>query len=195
VNADDLDVRAWNAYVHAKGNIGPAYVGGLYAYVSGDGDADDDEIEGSNAFGENGYRSGLPTGGSSFDPALILWGTLTNKWLGKSSSSATSLGSYHETGSVMENAHLFQVYGGIKPIDKLDLKAKVSYAFADEKPDGYDDDEYGWEVDLTAAYKIYDNLTYKVGFGYLFAGDMYKGATNNKVDDTYLIMHGLDLSF
>jgi hypothetical protein len=195
LNWDDMDIRAWNAFIHAKGNIGPAYVGAFYAYVSGDDPDSDEEIEGSNFFGASGYRSGLPTGGASFDPCLILWNSVNNKWLGKSSSSATSLGTDHETGAVMENAHLFQIYGGFKPIPKLDVKARLSYAMADEKPDNYDDDEYGTEFDLTAAYKIYDNLTYTVGFGYLWAGDIYKGATDNDVDDTYLLMHRLDLSF
>jgi len=192
---DDVDIRAWNAFIHAKGNIGPAYVGAFYAYVSGDDPDSDEEIEGSNFFGSSSYRSGLPTGGAIFDPCLILWGAYANKWLGDSTARSLSLGTDHHTGAVMENAHLFQIYGGFKPIPKLDVKAKLSYAFADEKPDNYDDDDYGTEIDLTAAYKIYDNLTYTVGFGYLWAGDIYKGATDNDVDDTYLLMHRLDLSF
>lgn len=199
-NFDDVDVRAWNGYVHAKGNVGPAYLGGFYAYVSGQDWGEDDKITGSNAFNalnNSGYRSGLPTGGANFDPCLILWGAYTNKWLGDSTARATSLGSYgQQTGAVMENAHLVQLYGGIKPMPKMDIKARVSYASADHTPDGYSGHEYGTEIDLTASYKIYDNLTYTVGAGYLFAGDYWKGANeDNDIDDVYVLMHNLVLSF
>jgi hypothetical protein len=96
----------------------------------------------------------------------------------------------------MKNAHLFQVYAGYKPMPKLDVKAAVSYAMCDEEQFAGQDDEIGIEADLTAAYKIYDNLTYTVGFGYLWAGDFYKGSNSaNQIDDTYLLMHRLDLSF
>ncbi|OPY86384.1 MAG: hypothetical protein A4E72_01676 [Syntrophus sp. PtaU1.Bin208] len=163
-NFDDADIRAWNAYVHAKGTFG------------------------------------LPTGGLAFSPTLILWNPVSNKWLGDSSGRATSLGDpkygTDQTGSVMENAYLGQIYGGFKPIPKLDLQAKLSFATADHTAHEYAGHEYGWELDLTASYKIYDNLTYQVGAGYLWAGDYFKGADDkNDVDDVYLIMHGLNLTF
>jgi len=196
---DDVDIQAWNAYVHAKGTFGPAYGGVVFAYVSGQ-DWDDDDITGSDFFGASGYRSGLPTGGLAFSPTLILWNPLSNKWLGDSSGRATSLGDVaygtDRTGSVMENAYLGQIYGGYKPIPKLDLQAKLSYASADHTAHVYAGHEYGWEFDVTATYKIFDNLSYQVGAGYLWAGDYFKGADNdNDVDDTYLIMHGLNLTF
>jgi hypothetical protein len=34
----------------------------------------------------------------------------------------------------------------------------------------YDDKEIGWEIDLGAKYKIYENLELRLGFNYLFAG-------------------------
>jgi len=136
----------------------------------------------------------------AFSPTLILWNPLSNKWLGDSSGRATSLGDVaygtDRTGSVMENAYLGQIYGGYKPIPKLDLQAKLSYASADHTAHVYAGHEYGWEFDVTATYKIFDNLSYQVGAGYLWAGDYFKGADNdNDVDDTYLIMHGLNLTF
>jgi len=175
----DVDIKGWSAYVHGKGNIGPAYVGAFYAYVSGD-DPNDTDLE--------AYR---PDGGGTFDPALILWGEKNNKWLGNLGDAYNS-----STDGYMKNAHLFQVYAGYKPMPKLDVKAAVSYAMCDEEQFAGQDDEIGIEADLTAAYKIYDNLTYTVGFGYLWAGDFYKGSNSaNQIDDTYLLMHRLDLSF
>jgi hypothetical protein len=180
---DDVDINAWSAFVHAKGNIGPAYVGAFYAFVSGDDDPDDDDYE---AFLGAGSAANA-NGGGTFDPCLILWGEKNNKWLG-------NLGTYAQTDGYMKNAHLFQVYAGYKPMPKLDVKAAVSYAMADAEAAGQDD-EIGIEADLTASYKIYDNLSYTVGFGYLWAGDFYQGTTTNSIDDTYLLMHRLDLSF
>lgn len=180
--ADKDYKNAFNAYVHARGDVGPAYVGALYAFVSGDEDPGDDEINKG------------PSGGVQWDPCLILWNQYSNKWLGNLGGAYTVT-----TGVAMENAHAFQLYGGFKPVPKLDLKAALTYAKADEKYYGTSrvvDDEIGTELDLTAAYKIYDNLSYTVGFGYLWAGDYYKGTNNNnKIDDTYLLMHRLDLVF
>jgi len=56
--------------------------------------------------------------------------------------------------------------------------------------------DYGTEFDLEASYMIYDNLTYSAGFGYLWAGDYYKGANvAAKIDDTYLLMNKLQVVF
>ena len=60
-----------------------------------------------------------------------------------------------------------------------------------------DDDEYGSEFDITATYKIYDNLSYMVGFGYLCAGDYFEGRDDDRgnTDDNYLVMNKLTLTF
>ncbi len=192
-NRDDVDVEGWDAYLHAKADIGPAYVGGMYAWVDGQ-DADDGDVTKGTA------------GGRSFNPCLILWNEYTNKWIGPLGYGNNTYDRSGDAmgGESMTNAHLFQVYGGYKPLPKLDIRAAVSYALADEKSNNqfganavdYKDRDLGWEVDLTAAYKIYDNLTYTVGVGYLWAGDYWKGADeDNNVDDTYLLLHRLDLTF
>ena len=64
----------------------------------------------------------------------------------------------------------------------------ASYAAADKKPGGFTGGTYGTEVDLTGTYKITNNLSYMLGFGYLFTGDYFKGKNGTKVDDDYLIM-------
>lgn len=58
------------------------------------------------------------------------------------------------------------------------------------------DDNYGAEFDLTATYKIYNNLSYMIGFGYWWVGDYFKGtSTGNETDDDYIVMHKLTLAF
>ena len=73
----------------------------------------------------------------------------------------------------------------------------VAFARADQTPTrGYVSDVYGTEVDLTATYKIYDNLSYMVGFGYLFTGDYFKGQTATaQLSNDYIVMHRLTLTF
>jgi acyl-CoA synthetase (AMP-forming)/AMP-acid ligase II len=100
----------------------------------------------------------------------------------------------------------------------------VSYATADKKPTGYANGGYGTEVDLTATYKITNNLTYTLGGGYLFTGDYFKGydagqplgrinyvyhrgtledtrysrgfsVLSNDIDNDFMIMNKLVLSF
>jgi len=194
VDGTDRDLEGWNAYVHAKADVGNFYFGGFWAFVSGQVPDDDDFTVG-------------PLGGITWNPTLILWNEYTNKWAGRLGYDNAKIGL--SGGQAMTNAHLFQLYAGMKPAPKWDIKASVSYALADEESGlnpattssadyiEYDDDEYGWEADLTASYKIYDNLTYTVGFGYLWAGDWFKGpaADPGEVDDTYLVMHRLDLVF
>ena len=57
-------------------------------------------------------------------------------------------------------------------------------------------DTYGQEFDLYANYRIYNNLTYTVGFGYFWTGDYFKGTDSNiNVGDNYLFMNALNLTF
>ena len=112
------------------------------------------------------------------------------------------MGAYPAGGANMStgitNAQIAQFFVGVKPIPKLDVRA--SYAFAQADKDGssvnWVDKNYGHELDITATYKIYDNLSYMVGFAYLWAGDYFKGTTSAaQVDNDYLITHKLTLTF
>jgi hypothetical protein len=123
-------------------------------------------------------------------------------------------GSLYTNFVFMDNVWFYQLYAGIKPTPKIDLKAAISMASADKKPKSdvgtvgsrgyytgaivteFDSNKYGTELDLTGSYKIYDNLTYMVGFGYLWTGDYFKGYdVNAKVKDNYLLTHRLTLNF
>ncbi len=58
------------------------------------------------------------------------------------------------------------------------------------------DDDYGFEADLTATYKITNNLSYLLGIGYLFTGDYYKGISDaNKIDNDFMVINKLTLTF
>jgi hypothetical protein len=96
----------------------------------------------------------------------------------------------------MTNAWFFQGRVGVKPTTQLDTMLSVSYAKADQKPTGFTGGSYGTEIDLQGTYKITNNLSYMLGFGYLFTGDYFRGKNgNNKVDDDYMLTNKLTLSF
>ena len=182
----DIDIRGWSAYLKAQVDLEPAYVGVRGAYVTGDDPSTTDEIE----------TSGL-SGGIGFEPTLILWNYTQETWLksvGSGGNFTPGAGSYYSR--QMTNAWFGQIFAGIKPIPKLDIMASYTYAKMDEKPTGWISDKLGSEFDITATYKIYDNLSYMVGFGYLWTGDAFKGTNAAAtVDNTYLVMHKVTLTF
>ena len=197
VTTPDVDLRTWNAYIGAKGTFGPAYVGAMFAWMQGDDPKSAGEKEGNVA--------SYFTHNKVFSPCLILFSDSYYTWMGGlrgyGTSTTTDLTNY------MDNVWFYGLYGGYKPIPKLDIRAAVYYAYADEKPtaDGlpvsptnprYVDKVYGTEFDLTATYKIYDNLEYMIGFAYLWTGDYFKGTSKaNNVDNDYLVTHKLTLNF
>jgi len=179
-NRTDKDITGASWYLYGKYKLGPAYVGGQYGYVEyGKNTATD---------WETGYYDN-----SDWDPCLILFNYWLNIFQNTGADGATS----QITSSLgLNNGSLYQVFGGFSPMENLTIHASLSYAVADEKPAGYVDDEYGTEFDLTATWKIVDQLEYMIGFGYLFTGDFYKkDDATTQVEDDYLLMHQLTLSF
>jgi opacity protein-like surface antigen len=83
--------------------------------------------------------------------------------------------------------------------DRLKLHGAIGWAQADEAEiTGYTnrDDDYGWEYNLGAAYKLLDNLTYEAHFGYLDTGDYFKStATTDDTENVYLLTHSLTMTF
>jgi len=193
--------------LHAKADIGPAYVGARFIYITGDDPKTTDKIEG-------GLMTLLKSG-DAFNPMLIMWNDQYTNWLGKIQSVPSALGTNPYTGTAggmdtyMDNTWFYMIYGGFKPTPSLDIQLSVAYAYADQKPWGdvqwtagkstgtqFGSDVYGTEVDLTAKYKIYENLEYMAGFAYMFTGDYFKGAsTTFNTANNYLLMHKLTLTF
>jgi len=186
----DVDHSAYEWYVNLKYTAGPAYLGFQYGFCSG---TDWDKLEEDNK--DTGF---LIPGFGVWQPTLILF----NDWLDRFAGSyghgvnpafSNEFNAFAYGGS-FQNASLYQLYGGYSPIPKLGLKASLAFVKADQTYEGQDDD-IGKEFDLQASYKIYDNLEYMVGFGYLWTGDYWKACSHDKVDDDYLIINQLTLSF
>ncbi len=182
----DVDWESWSAYLHAKFDLKPAYIGAMIVYSTGDDPTSKDKVEG-------GINAAL-VAGQAFTPALILWNDPYYTAFG-APGGRTALSDPIRL-QFMDNCLFVQGYVGVKPTPKWDIVLKASWAKADEKPAGYEDDVYGTEVDLVATYKIFDNLSYMVGAGYLFTGDYFKGAVSTtNLENQYMLMHQLTLTF
>jgi hypothetical protein len=187
----NVTASAYGIYLHAKADIGPAYVGGQFVYMTGDDPDTLDKREGTMA--------AALLAGQAYDPCLILW----NDGLYGAQHRVTAVTGYATGNSpsvFIDNAWMYQIYGGFKPVKEADIMLSVTYAYADKKPGigagKYVSDVYGTEVDLVAKYKLFDNLEYMIGAGYLFTGDYFKGASaTNKIDNNYMLVHKLTLSF
>ena len=177
----DQDYSGWRGYIMASYDLAPAYVGAIAFYSAGDDKGTTDKNEGGAKIG------------TDFQPCLILFNYDLGRWNGVLGGPNGASSTYNT-----DNVMALQIFAGIKPIPKLDIKASYTMAQADK--DGaatnWQSKDYGNELDLTATYKIYDNLSYMVGFAYLWAGDWFKGTNAAaSVDNDYLVTHKLTLSF
>jgi len=174
--AADVDYKGLAYWVQADAKFGAIAVGGEFLYSEGD-DPNTADIE-------SGTRLGLSPLG-----ALIMFDYWNNKFNGVSK---------WGSGTSTTNVAAIDVYASYQASPKLNLRAQLSYADADVKANsgvGSVDTDMGTELDLTATYKIYDNLSYMVGFGYLWTGDYWKATTTSKVDNDYLLTNKLTLVF
>ena len=188
----DVTLSTLSVFLDATVNLGMVYVGGSFAYVSGDDPGTTNKIEGGVATGN--------TGGLDWNPCLIMFNTDLEYWAGDIYGHSDSV-----LNGEMANAWFFQGRVGVKPIPALDIMGSVSFATADKKPDpkGYDitygNGNYGVEIDVTGTYKITNNLSYMLCVGYLFTGDYFKGydyaGQNYKIVDDYMLINKLVLSF
>jgi hypothetical protein len=192
------EVRVDNlaAWVDATVDLKMFYFGGSVAYVAGNDWTKSDVIKG-----------GFLTGGMDWNPTLLLFNNERTYWAGSipgNNMTSTSMNFVAQSFGIddtgMYNAWFFQGRVGVRPIDKLDIMASISYAMADSKtlpmaPDAVSN-VYGTEIDLIGTYKITSNLSYMLGVGYLFTGDYFKGFDPDaSVRDNYILVNKLTLTF
>ncbi|PKN06241.1 MAG: hypothetical protein CVU72_05480, partial [Deltaproteobacteria bacterium HGW-Deltaproteobacteria-7] len=203
LSGNDMRVDNLAAWIDATVTLKQFYFGGSFAYVAGNDWSKSDVIKG-----------GFLTGGMDWNPTLLLFNNERQRWAGSiigNNVTSTSMNyisqqfNLNDTG--MYNAWFLQGRAGIRPTDKLDIMASISYAWADSKtlPGGLADAvsaTYGTEIDLIGNYKITNNLTYMLGAAYLFTGDYFKGSStfvdyvgNAEVSDNYMFINKLTLSF
>jgi len=175
----DVDRKGYDLYLMGKYTMGAFYGGLEFAWVSGDDPTTLDKNE-----------AGVP-GGLGWDPLLMFGNYWFHKHQGAMGPGTGATVSSNETNLIM-----FKPFVGWKINPQLEVVAQFAWLKADEKPSGFQDDDYGREFDLYANYKLYNNLTYTVGFGYFWTGDYFKGTNAAiQVDDNYLVMNALNFVF
>lgn len=206
----DIDATQLGGQVHARYSIKPVAIGAKFLYASGDDMQDPGKVTGSLVQALNGNYSKNDT--------LIMWNSDYIAAMGPMFGNMTKTSANPRTGEAyynsyfLDNAWFYQLYADVTPMAKMNIHAALSYATADKKPKNavgtvgstvggvtvteFVSDKYGTEFDLTVSYKIFDNLEYMVGAGYLWAGDYFKGYdANAKIKDNYLLTHKLTLTF
>jgi hypothetical protein len=207
----NIGIGSISAFVDATANFGMFTVGGAFAYLSGDDPATKDKLEGSGLLAVN-------TGGLDWNPCLIMFNNDITYWAGGIQGNGYwPANATTKLDGPMTNAWFFQGRVGINPTPQLSAMLSVSYATADKKPAFYTSvaptlsyvqgsgGTYGTEVDITATYKITNNLSYMLGAGYLFTGDYFKGydqivystfgGTQPKIVDNFIVINKLTLNF
>ncbi len=183
----DVDLESLGAYIKARMNIGPAYFGGSILYSSGDD-------------GSDPTKSKTGPASQDLDVGLILGNDALQTWEASNGNGGAN-GFAFDSGK--QNVVMYSVFGGFNPTPKLAIQALLAYAQRDKVTavgvNANDSKKMGTEFDITASYKLYDNLTYMVGAGYLWAGDAFKGSgagsNANSVGNDYLLLNRISLSF
>ena len=153
-----------------------------------------------NATAANGgdYESALNlsgttgTTGDQFEPLYILTGRHTGMLNNDVFTTNPNTASMSTAG-----VHAVVAAADYAVSNQLSLHGAIGWAQADETQLAGQDDEYGWEYNVGAAYKLLDNLTYEAHFGYLDTGDFFNGANNSPdiTENVYLMTHSLTMTF
>jgi len=191
--ATDIDMASWSAIIDGSVKFGPAKVGAMFAYVKG------------NDFSTD-KSTGSLMGGYGWNPALMLMNGDMKNWAGNYDMRNNPQGYiYGPAGcnglsDMKFNTIWYQLYAEYKMSPKLGFTTALTYATVETKKLSATtealSDKLGTEFDVTADYKIFDNLSYMVGAGYLWTGDYMKLANAAaKIDNNYILTNKLTLKF
>jgi len=178
------DYDSWAGMLQVGAKIDALTPSLMYFYAQGQ-DMNDTVGNGgniSNALGSTGT-------GDMFEPLYILTGRHTGMlnndiFNGKTGTMSTA------------GVHAVVAAADYAVSNQLTLHGAIGWAKADEVAVAGQDDAYGWEYNVGAAYKLLDNLTYEAHFGYLATGDFFKSTpTTDDTQNIYLMTHSLTMSF
>jgi hypothetical protein len=194
IGVKDIDISTLAVMADVGMTIAKLDVGMLFFYASGDDDTSDNDRESAMTYVYGGHL------GEQFQPYQILNG----RHSGMMSSDFNGFNADMALAGVMS----LGVHADFAVTDKISLHSAVAYAMADVDEwtiaPGVTldiEEDYGWEIDLGASYKLMDNLTYSVDFGYLIAGDFFEGysylgvGSDASAEDVYVVNHRLSMEF
>ena len=181
--ATSVDYDSWAGMLHVGAKIDALTPSLMYFYAQGQ-DKNSTDIE--NALVTTGASAGT---GDMFEPLYILTGRHTGMLNNDLFSGYTSAMS-------RDGVHAIVLAADYAVSNQLTLHGAIGWAKADEVQIAGQDDAYGWEYNVGAAYKLLDNLTYEAHFGYLATGDYFNaGGATDITNNVYLLTHSLTMSF
>lgn len=166
-HATGSDIEGFSAYAAAFFNAGMANLGLEFAYNQGD-DPNTAKTEGALPMDYHGPFN-----------SIVLYNNLD--YDGFATNKGADVG--------VNNAIALKASATASPSEKVSLTGAVVWAQLDQVAAGMSD-ALGVEVDGILSYSIYDNVTYTLGLGYLFAGDAF-----GSVGDPFAMMNALNIKF
>ena len=177
----DTDISGFAFMADLQADFGAAQASFMYFHISGDDNPNDNDNE--------AYSTANGTG-SDFEPLYVLTGVNTSL-LNNDQGAVNAYGTATRTAGV----HGLVASADFQATEKLGLHGAFGWAKAASEMPGYDSD-YGYEFDAGASYKLLDNLTYNLHFGYLVTGDFYQmGDTTAEVNDITVLYNNLSMKF
>ena len=188
---DDASIDAYAIAADVNYDLDIAKVGVEFAYLSG-------EYPNSNE------KSGFHT--SYWYSPFVIYGHLPigPQLLAPDGVHSWPNSAYHHE---LSNCYFFKLSATAEPIEKLEVTTAFGYIWAaldrlNSAGTAYikGADDIGFEWDVTASYKITDNLHYHLEFGYLQTGDYYDAydATGGKVAkaaDAVALINAIQINF
>ena len=192
------DYNSWAAFLQGGIKIDALTASLAYAYAEGQ-DINKTAANGgdiTNALNYTGVPQAQGTG-DQFEPLYILTGRSTGIL-------NTDIYSGRTASASAAGMHCIVAAADYAVSNQLTLHGAVGWAKADQNVmvDGAgqlfatNNDTYGWEYNVGAAYKLLDNLTYEAHFGYLDTGNYFN--TNSSTDiykNVYILTHSLTMTF
>ncbi|MFA6497900.1 MAG: porin, partial [Desulfurivibrionaceae bacterium] len=181
----DRDYDSWAGMMQVGANISGLTPSLMYFYAQG-------QDMGATAANGGDLENALATSGTGdmFEPLYILTGRHTGML-------NNDIFSGHTGGLSTAGVHAVVAAADYAVSNQLRLHGAIGWAKADEVQAAGQDDAYGWEYNVGAAYKLLDNLTYEAHFGYLDTGDFFNGAGNSPdiTKNIYILTHSLTMTF
>ncbi|MGV1100881.1 hypothetical protein ACUUL3_15900 [Thiovibrio sp. JS02] len=184
VTKTSADYDSWGGMLEAGGKFDAITASLMYFYAQGK-----DPNQTATSDMEQFLAAGSGTG-TEFYPLYVMTGNQGTGMLNP------DINNGYTGAMATAGVHAYVVSADYAASDRLTLHGAIGYAQADEEQIVNQDDEYGWEYNLGAAYKLLDNLTYEAHFGYLDAGDFFKeGVAGQDTENVYLLTHHLTMTF
>ncbi len=200
-NGKDRDIELGQFMVDATYRLGPFSLNAGYAWQSGGykyNSPNDDKITAFGAIEESGdwHKLWILNGGNRRGDDNGMYQSLGGNWAPNAATSEL-MGNTGNFQGVLSMNGFSTFWGGVDYaiMENMTIGGLVGMSKADKVASGWDSD-HGTEFDINFIWDIYENLTWRITYAYLNAGDYFKaGATNVDLKDPYTFYTNIAVNF